>query len=376
MGDMYDYLSWRGDLSFDADPFNEIDNLLLATLSYTHFDGIVPEDGRVVPLEEARDRFFRTHDRAALKREPSFQAKPPFLMDEMLKSRRFRDLGICSYINRVEADKRLQMSAVSFLPGDGSCYVAFRGTDSTLTGWKEDFDLSYIAETPGQELAIEYLNRVAALQELPLRVGGHSKGGNFAVYSSSFCEPAVQERILTVFNNDGPGFLQDMIQSEEYHRMLPKIHSIIPDTSIIGLLLSSLSQPHVIKSTANGIMQHDCFTWCIQGNRFVEANLSELGKIVDRTLDTMIEETDNEDLKSLAQTFFTILEATGKETVDEISNEKLRSAKKMLSTVPYIPKKKLAEMLRFAAHLLLKARQTAREELPGVLKSGKSLREA
>ena len=99
MGDMYDYLSWRGDLSFDADPFNEIDNLLLATLSYTHFDGIVPKDGRVVPLEEARDRFFRTHDRAALKREPSFQAKPPFLMDEMLKSRRFRDLGICSYIN-------------------------------------------------------------------------------------------------------------------------------------------------------------------------------------------------------------------------------------------------------------------------------------
>lgn len=368
MGDMHDYLSWRGDLSFDTDPFNEIDNLLLATLSYTHFDGIVPEDGRVVPLEEVRDRFFRTHDRAALKRDPSFQTKPPFLMDEMLRSRRFRDLGICCYINRVEAEKRLQMSAVTFLPGDGSCYVAFRGTDSTLTGWKEDFDLSYIAETPGQELAIAYLNRAASLQELPLRVGGHSKGGNFAVYGSSFCEPAVQDRILTIYNNDGPGFLQNVIQSEGYHRILPKIYSIIPDTSIIGLLLSSLSQPHVIKSTATGIMQHDCFTWCIQGNRFVEANLSEMGKIVERTLDTMIEETDSEDLKSLTQTFFTILESTGKETVDEISNEKLRSAKKMLSTVPFIPKKKQEEMFRFAVHLLLKARQTTMEELPGALK--------
>ena len=344
MANIFDYLNWRGDVPFPADPFNEVDNLILANLSYTDLEDIVPSDGTVIPLSVIRDLYFATHDKEALKKNPSFLAKPPLLMDEMLSGPRFRDLTACCYIDNVNDDKRFQISAVTFLVGDGTIYVAFRGTDNSLTGWKEDFDLSYITETPGQKLAVQYLEKIASVLPYPIRVGGHSKGGNFAVYASSFCDPVVQDRIINVYSDDGPGFLEDVTRSAGYLRILPKVTSIIPDTSIIGLLLSSLSKHHVVKSTASGIMQHDGFSWCVSRNQFVPATR-----------------------RSFTDTVFTILEATGKETVSEISHEKMKSMEKMIGSMPFIPKEKQAELLRLAGQLLQIGGQAVLEQLPDAL---------
>lgn len=41
MANIMDYMDWRGDLSFEADEFNEVDNLILAQLAYVDFEGIV-----------------------------------------------------------------------------------------------------------------------------------------------------------------------------------------------------------------------------------------------------------------------------------------------------------------------------------------------
>ena len=367
MANIFDYLNWRGDVPFPADPFNEVDNLILANLSYTDLEDIVPSDGTVIPLSVIRDLYFETHDKEALKKNPSFLAKPPLLMDEMLSGPRFRDLTACCYINNVNDDKRFQISAVTFLVGDGTIYVAFRGTDNSLTGWKEDFDLSYITETPGQKLAVQYLEKIASVLPYPIRVGGHSKGGNFAVYASSFCDPVVQDRIIIVYSDDGPGFLEDVTRSAGYLRILPKVTSIIPDTSIIGLLLSSLSKHHVVKSTASGIMQHDGFSWCINRNQFVPAELSETGKIMNRTLDSWISRLDDDTRRSFTDTVFTILEATGKDTVSEISHEKMKSMEKMIGSMPFIPKEKQAELLRLAGQLLQIGGQAVLEQLPDAL---------
>ena len=38
MANIFDYLIWRGDLSFLEAPFNEIDNLILARFSYFPLD--------------------------------------------------------------------------------------------------------------------------------------------------------------------------------------------------------------------------------------------------------------------------------------------------------------------------------------------------
>ena len=158
-----------------------------------------------------------------------------------------------------------------------------------------------------------------------------------------------------------------MTRSAGYLRILPKVTSIIPDTSIIGLLLSSLSKHHVVKSTASGIMQHDGFSWCINRNQFVPAELSETGKIMNRTLDSWISRLDDDTRRSFTDTVFTILEATGKETVSEISHEKMKSMEKMIGSMPFIPKEKQAELLRLAGQLLQIGGQAVLEQLPDAL---------
>ena len=192
MSDIFDYLKWRGDLSFEADPFNDVDNLVLAELSYTCFDGLVSDSGEEVPLTSVRESFFLTRDRDVLMKSDDHMDRAPLLMDGMVSGDRYRCTMLSDYINIVDTEQDLQISAVVFHLSDGSAYIAFRGTDNTVTGWKEDFNMSYMPETPGQRMAKEYLQRVASRIRKPLRVGGHSKGGNFAVYSSAFADPDIK----------------------------------------------------------------------------------------------------------------------------------------------------------------------------------------
>ena len=167
-----------------------------------------------------------------------------------------------------------------FLLPDQSAYIAFRGTDGTLVGWKEDFNLSFLPETEGQSRAVRYLNQVGKLVRGVLRVGGHSKGGNLAVYTAACCDREIQDRIETVYSNDGPGFQREMLSNEGYQRILPKVASIVPDTSIIGLLLFSSATHCAVKSSQTGILQHDGFSWEIVLNRFVPAALSDLSLLI------------------------------------------------------------------------------------------------
>ncbi len=364
MADLFEYLEWRGDVPLSIDPFNEVDNLVLAELAYTEFDRIVPEDGSTVPLSLASEAFFRVHTKEELLKNSSFTAKAPLLMEGMLSGSRFQDLQLFRYINRIDAEKSAQVSAICFLLSDGTVYVAFRGTDNSLVGWKEDFNLSYLSETAGQQTAVLYLNETAEKTSRPLRVGGHSKGGNFAVYAASFCSPSVQDRILTVYTNDGPGFREEVVRSDAYLRILPKIVSIIPDTSIIGLLLSGAAKHRVVRSAASGILQHDPLSWCVQRNRFVDAELSDMGKFLDRALDTWVDSMDDETRESFTDTVFSLFESTGLDTFQEISRQKWKSLESILGSVHSLPKDKQSELLRLAGQLLQSGRQAALQQKP------------
>ena len=363
--DIFGYLDWRADLPLSVVPFNEVDNLILSELAYTDFGGIVSASEEPVPLSAACRAFFDAHDREALRSSPSFMAKSPLLMDAMLTGVRFANTELCCYINEVDADKSAQISAITFLLDDGTAYVAYRGTDSTLTGWKEDFNLGCLPKTAGQTRAVEYLDHTASLIPCPLRVGGHSKGGNFAVYAAAFCH--VQDRILSVFSNDGPGFRDEVIQQEGYGRILPKIIHIIPDTSVIGLLLSNSATRHVVKSTALGIMQHDGFSWETNRSGFVDAELSELGKLIDKTLDTWITGMDDDTRMSLTDTLFSAFESTGKNTFHEIGAQKLKSTEAILSTMYTLPKEKQAEFIRLAGQLVQSGGQAALSQIPELI---------
>ena len=370
MAVLQEYLDWRADVPFSAAPFNDVDNLILATLAYTDFDGIVPSGRESVSLDLIYRSFYQTHCRENIPDHGPQIEKAPLLMDGMLSGVRFGSLEACRYINEIDSDKSAQISAVTFLLEDGTAYVAFRGTDSTLVGWKEDFNLSYLSETAGQQRAVQYLEETAAEISRPLRVGGHSKGGNFAVYASAFC--SVQDRILSVYSNDGPGFRAEIVQSDAYRRILPKLVSIIPDTSIIGLLLKSDADQKVVRSSASGIQQHDPFTWCVCRDSFERAELSEAGKIIDKAMDTWVEGMDDETRRSFTETVFSLFESTGAETFQEIGRNKARNAEVILSHLFSLAKDKQKELLMLAGQLIQSGGQAAVSQLPDLFLGNKS----
>lgn len=362
MADMFDYLDRQGDVPLSVSPFNEVDNLVLAHLSYVNYRGIVTNSGNAVSLAEVREVFFQRNSREAFIAKGNFKAKSALLLDHLVNGARFGNMKFCYYIDEIDADRTKQISAVTLLLDDGTAYVSFGGTDGSITGWKEDLHLSFLTETEGQKRAAAYLARVAEELPCPLRVGGHSKGANFAVYASALC-PA-QDRILAVYSNDGPGFREEFVRSDAYRRILPKIQSYIPETPVIGLLLSSAAKHHVVESSAFGIFQHDAFTWNICQDHFVEAEISETGKLIDQTLDGWLDGLDDETRRFMTNTVFAAFESTGKETFRDIQLGKMESAESILSYARALPWEKQKEMIRLVGQLIQSGGQAALSQLP------------
>ena len=359
MANLFDYLSWRGDIPFSVDPFNEVDNLILSSVAYTDFRGIVPENEEEISLQDACTAYFARHERTALSDARSFTDKVPLLMDGMISGSRFRDIRLCRYVDDTNSDSEMQLSAITFLLPTGEAYIAFRGTDSSVIGWKEDFNFCFLSATEGQTRAVEYLNSAGRSLQAPLIIGGHSKGGNFAVYASAFCDPDIQERILKIYTNDGPGFRQEVALKEGISRILPRIVRIIPDTSIIGTLLYSKAVPHVIKSCANGILQHDGFSWEVKRNRFVRTERSDAGALIEEALRDWLEQMDDETRKSFIDTIFLLIESTGKESFSSIGGDKWNSVESIIAAARSMPKERMQQLQQLFRQLRQTSGQTA-----------------
>ncbi len=332
MANLMDYLEWRGDVSFATDPFNEVDNLILAELAYVDFSSCVPgmASERRVSIREAAEWFWSQHTREEVLASRTLYHMAPMILEKLPDAPRFAGVELTGYTNVVSDETDEQMAAMTcFLP-DGTAYAAFRGTDDTITGWKEDFNLSFLPQTPGQRRAAEYLSEMFAGTEMPIRVGGHSKGGNFAVYAAAFCKTEIRERIREVYTNDGPGFLKDVTSREEYQEILPRIISIIPEESVFGLLLDSSYKHRVVRSSERGLRQHDALSWMVRRNRFeaVPAN-SEVSRFLNLTLSRWIEGVPREERKEFVDTVFSVIEAAGEDTVSGLQRDGLKSLPEM-----------------------------------------------
>ena len=337
MADIFDYLRKRGSVPFEEDPFNEVDNLVLAMLSYTDFDGILDDSFNTTSLNIADRKYFEKHSRAEARKSIFHFIRAPLLMDGMLKGNRFRETTLTKYVDIINSDKDMQMAAVTFLLSDGSAYVAFRGTDTTVAGWKEDFNMSYMPETAGQLSAVRYLNEVGAEIKGPIRVGGHSKGGNFAVYASAFCDREIQDRILEVYTNDGPGFRSEVMEREAYKRILPRVVSIVPDTSIVGMLLTNNVGHIVVKSKDVGLLQHNALTWMVDQNRFRHTKQSAFGSFINRSQKEWLSNLDDKSREMFVNTLFSFFEATGMDTFDEMIANGRTSAEKIITSIKNLP---------------------------------------
>ena len=367
MADIFDYLKWRGDVPFTADPFNEVDNLVLAELAYSDFDGVLEDTFRKTSLRTAEKRYFEMHSRDEAKKSGNHIVRASLLMSEMLSGGRFCDTRLIKYMNIVNADKMMQVSAVTYLLNDGSAYVAFRGTDTTIVGWKEDFNMSYLPDTEGQLSAVRYLNEVGAKIKGPIRVGGHSKGGNFAVYASAFCDREIKDRIINVYTNDGPGFRDEVRSREGYKSILPKVVSIVPETSIIGMLLTSGIKHMFVKSNEKGIMQHDAMTWQAERNRFVVTEPSALGTFIRDSQQDWLKKIDDESRELFVSTLFSLFESTGMNTFDEIKVNKLKAIERIWSTIRNLPKERQDEVGGILGELIQSGTHAARDKLADML---------
>ena len=318
MATMVDYLAWRGDPTFAAAPWNEIDGLLLATLSYMDFHG--GHDPRGWTLEEAA-----RIELLQYVSHPTFEARKD-LFEGMAAGERFRSCRMHHAIALTDESLDMQFSAMCIDLPDGTTCVAFRGTDNTIVGWREDFDMAYTTRVPAQEAATVYLSRAAQLSDRKLRLVGHSKGGNIAVYAAS-CVPAeIQDRIEGIWSYDGPGMNREMSRSEGYARIKGLIHSFIPQTSIIGLLMDYYEPYTVVRSTASGISQHDALTWQIYGPRFETLpGVDKTAKVVRDTLHEWLQNSTPEQRAAFVDALFRLVENTKATKMSDLTSEKLKN---------------------------------------------------
>ena len=364
--ELMDYLKWRNDVSLKAAPFNEIDNVLLSYLAYADFGELLQEEKRRVSIETCLKRFSTTHDLANVRESKHFIERAPLLLEDMVRGARFRGTKVAHFREVFDKEKVQQFAALVFLLPDGTRYVSFRGTDLSITGWKEDFLMSFTAETEGAKEAVSYLNEVAACVEGDLILGGHSKGGNFAMFAAAFCDDAVKERILKVYNNDGPGFREEIVRSAAYRELLPKIINIVPQTSIIGRLLSNEAAHTVVKSTAAGIFQHDVTTWEVTKDKFVRAEPDAFSDFVEKSLGTWLETMDDEARKSLVETVFSMIEMTEAETFVEFGENLFKNTGLIIKGFGKLPKEKRSELTAALGGLAEAGRATVLDKIPKI----------
>lgn len=304
------YLREYGDIPLAQRPMNDVDSLILCQLAYLKFDGLAPglwEDKDPVRLSELcghplRDRLFA---------DERFEKDNRELFEGMISGRRFRDIKLNCHVNIVERERETQFCAITIFPGDGTMYVAFRGTDETIVGWKEAFNMMFLSPVPGQALGAAYLNTVGERFSEPLYVGGHSKGGNFAVYGAMNCSRPVQDRILKIYSMDGPGFRPETLKECGYERIADRVVKILPHSSMVGMLFERDGGYRVVRSHSFGPAQHDPCHWKIENGEFAAAEgLHAWARLSANVVNEWIVSQDEQRLGLLADTLYRIVSAS------------------------------------------------------------------
>lgn len=333
MGNLIEYVENNMN-TMARQPFNIVDSLVLSQLSYLRFE-------RIVPMLPNRSSSVRIAD---LLKAEMFGSMLQNLLDPesnkrflfvLAASPRFRNIGLNHYVNLFDPVLEKQFAAVTCFLEDETAYVAYRGTDSTFVGWKEDFNMAYISPVPSQESGTKYLDEVARrTHKLKLRVGGHSKGGNLAVYAAIKCDPRVQKRIIAVFNHDGPGFKDSLFECTEYSRIKDRIHTTLPEESLVGMLLQHHSDYSVVKSSRRGVMQHDPFSWIVENDDFSYAEHIDKGAMHrNKALNEWLSGLSDEKRKQFVDVLFHIIEKTNADTIVELSDDWRRSVGAILSAI-------------------------------------------
>lgn len=316
MSDVLDYAKYYKNKSWRKEPFNAIDNLIFCSLAYINWEDIVPKNiEESITIKEASVKYFNKN---GIENNDVFQLANELLLKEISNGKRFKNIELYNYCNEMTDSK--QFGAICMKLPDSSVFVSFKGTTDELVGWKENFMFSYIFPVPAQEHAIEYLNNSIRWNDFKIRLGGHSKGGNLAVTASMYCKKSIRRRITDIYNNDGPGFRKEQTSTKEYENILPKLRTIIPEDSVIGMLLNCPKTYTVVKSTNKGITQHDLFSWKCFGTYLIEGDRSKYSIDNETKFTKFIEKYDDSQKEYMVKIFFELLEKSGITKKSELDN--------------------------------------------------------
>lgn len=310
MANIIEYALENAHKDFNALPFNKVDGLIFAQLAYLDFDTFVPD----------RQLFARGITFAKIAEQDGFENLFPLertarknllLFNAIAYSKRYGKIRINYHDNVFDSEKKVQFSATTFLMPNGDACVSFRGTDSTITGWRENFDMLYSDTFPAQILSAKYLNSVASKIRGKITVVGHSKGGNLAIYSGVMCSQKAKEKIIEIQSFDSPGFTEEFITSQKYVDMESRILKFVPEDSMIGMLLNDTTSYKIVKSDGEGIHQHDPFLWLIENNDFVAGEkINTKAKFVNSTFKEWVNNFTPLQRELFVDSMFDIIEAT------------------------------------------------------------------
>jgi hypothetical protein len=251
-------------------------------------------------------------------------------------------------VNIFDVAEEKQFAALTIFGKNFTPYISFRGTDLSIVGWKEDFNMSFLSAIPSQLEAVKYLENAAKMFKKKLRVGGHPKGGNLAVYASAFCDKKIQKRIIEVYNNDGPGFQCEIIEQDSFQAILHKIHTFIPQSSIVGMLLEHDEEYIVVESVQKGILQHDLYSWNVTRDDVVRLNgVTSDSKFINKTIKEWLNSLDSEQRKEMVNYIYEVFTSTHCNTLQELTSQWQKSAVIMLkkmSNLDAAAKKNLSQI--------------------------------
>lgn len=337
MSSILDYIAWRGDLSLDIVPFNEIDALIFCEFAYLKLKGIVPEevssDG--ISLETAATLFFEAPDvESRSDMGILFGTEVVNLFKLMATTVRYKNLKLCGFVEHMDDFHEKQFAAITLLLDDGSSFVVFRGTDDTLVGWKEDFNMCFMTPVPSQQEALDYLVQASSRLSGKIRVGGHSKGGNLAVYSATFCGKKIQKRICDVYNFDGPGFELNINTAPEFQGISHCVQRFVPEQSIVGLLLEQSGDYHVVKSQEVGLMQHNLLSWQLDGPHFQEVEqVADSSVIIDRSVKIWLQSHSSAEREQFVEAIYEMLTSSQATTLSDLAENWKTNPAKVLSAL-------------------------------------------
>ena len=321
MPNIIDYVQWRGDIPLEQVPLCAVDALILSYLSYMPFDGLISET-------LAEEGTTLSQVAAHLKGLPiacvmDSGKSDKKLLEALEHSERFGGIRLTGYVSRFDEETEEQFSATTFLLPQGQAFVAFRGTDASVVGWKEDFNMCFSAEVPAQRAALDYAVRVAEELGRPMILGGHSKGGNLAAYAGIFAPDAVQEQMVCVYNFDGPGFNEALLSTPEFRKMDMRIHTFVPQSSMVGILMWHAEPFIVVESDSVGVFQHNPYSWQVMGGQFVMlAERTQESHLAEKTFNNWLAELSGEERRRFIDGVYSVLSVSDGRNVEDLFEPK------------------------------------------------------